>query len=242
MHDTSQEPIKTSQDSINNTILKNLPTADFKRLFSKLQKIDLPVFKYCYHSEQPITHVYFPEYAVASVVSSTSDGHNIEIGIIGNEGMVGVDVLLGVDSSPNACFIQIPNGGYRMTTQAIREEFEQGGELQKSLLRYTHALMTQISQTALCNRLHLIEQRLARWLLMCHDRTKGDVIDLTQEFLSLMLGVNRPTVTVAASILQGAGFIKYSRGKIIMLDREELEDFTCECYKIVKPEYDRIAQ
>ncbi len=102
--------------------------------------------------------------------------------------------------------------------------------------------MIQISQTALCNRLHLIEQRLARWLLMCHDRTEGDVIHLTQEFLALMLGVNRPTVTVAASMLQGAGFIKYSRGKIIVLDREELEDFTCECYQIVKPEFDRIVR
>jgi CRP-like cAMP-binding protein len=242
MHDTSQEPVKISQDSLNNTILRNLPTADFERFFPKLQKVDLPVLTYCYHSEQPIKHVYFPEYAVASVISSTSEGHNVEIGIIGNEGLVGVDVLLGVDSSPNECFIQIPNSGYRMTTQAIREEFEQGGELQKSLLRYIHALMIQISQTALCNRLHLIEQRLARWLLMCHDRTEGDVIHLTQEFLALMLGVNRPTVTVAASMLQGAGFIKYSRGKIIVLDREELEDFTCECYQIVKPEFDRIVR
>ncbi len=129
-----------------------------------------------------------------------------------------------------------------MTTQAIREEFEQGGELQKSLLRYIHALMTQISQTALCNRLHLIEQRLARWLLMSHDRIEGDLIELTQEFLALMLGVNRPTVTVAASVLQGAGFIKYSRGRITVLDREELEDFACECYQIVKPEFDRIAR
>ncbi len=149
---------------------------------------------------------------------------------------------MGVDSTSNQNIIQLPGEALRIKTETIREEFKRGGAFHDLALLYVHALMMQISQTALCNRLHSVEQRLARWLLMCHDRAKGDVLTLTQEFLSYMLGVNRPTVSTAAAILQGGGFIKYSRGKITITDREGLEDFACDCYEVVKPEYDDLGK
>jgi CRP-like cAMP-binding protein len=177
---------------------------------------------------------------MVSVIATTSDGQCAEVGVIGREGIVGVDVLLGVDSTSNESTIQLSDGALRIKTEAVRKEFNKGGAFQKLSLLYIHALMMQISQTALCNRLHTIEQRLARWLLMCHDRSAADELTLTQEFLSIMLGVNRPTVTTSALVLQGGGFIKYTRGKITVLDREGLEDFACDCYDVVRPEYDRL--
>jgi CRP-like cAMP-binding protein len=193
-----------------------------------------------YRADEPIKHVYFTDNAMVSVLATTPDGQSAEVGVIGREGIVGVDVLLGVDSTSNENMVQLPDGALRIKTEVIREVFKRGGAFHDLSLRYIHALMMQISQTALCNRLHSVEQRLSRWLLMCHDRGKDDELTLTQEFLSLMLGVNRPTVTTSAVVLQGGGFIKYTRGKITILDREGLEDFTCDCYQAVKPEYDRL--
>lgn len=169
-----------------------------------------------------------------SIIATTLDGQCAEIGVIGREGIVGVDVFMGVESSSHKNIIQLANGALRISTEEIRKEFNRAGALQKMVLRYMHSFMMQISQTALCNRLHLVDQRLSRWLLMCHDRSPSNELTLTQEFLSIMLGVNRPIVTGAARVLQGRKYIRYSRGNITILDREGLEDFACNCYQVVR--------
>ena len=225
--------------STKNEILNALPEEDLARLSAHLEPVDLPSGRFLYQSLQPITHIYFPNYAVASIVANTSGGRSTEVGIIGREGAVGLDVLMSVDSSPNECMIQIPGDGWRLPTAIVREEFKLCDTVHVSLLRFIHKLMIQISQTTLCNRLHPIEERLSRWLLMSHDRVGGDEISLTQEFLATMLGVNRPSVSIAAGILQTKGFIKYSRGHITVINRRGLEELTCECYRIVKNEYQR---
>ena len=223
-----------------NQILNALPDEDYQRLHNHLEPVELKLGQVLYRPEETITDVYFLNNAMSSVIATTPDGQSAEVGVVGREGIVGIDVLMQVDSSPNEQIIQLPGGALRIRTEIIREEFKRGSAFQDLSLRYIHALLSQISQTALCNRLHSVEQRLSRWLLMCHDRATGDELTLTQEFLAIMLGVNRPTVTTSALILQGGRLIKYSRGKITVLDREGLEDFTCDCYKVVKPEYDHL--
>jgi CRP-like cAMP-binding protein len=198
----------------------------------------MPLGQVLYHPEEPIKYVYFPLNSMASVVATTADGESAEVGVVGCEGMVGVEVLLGVDASSKEVMVQLSNGAWRMTTAAARSEFERVGGFQKVALRFVYSLMTQIGQTALCNRLHAMEQRLARWLLMSHDRAEADESTLTQDFLALMLAVNRPAVTTAAITLQGGGFIKSSRGHITVLDREGLEDFACDCYETVREAYE----
>jgi CRP-like cAMP-binding protein len=230
---------KLTTFSNKNQILNSLPEEDFRRLWVHLEPVELPSGKYIYHPLEPITHVYFPNYAVASIVASTSSGRSAEVGIIGGEGAVGLDVLMSVDSSPNECMIQIPGDGWRITTAALREEFRRCGTVHAALLRFVHKLIIQISQTTLCNRLHTIEERLSRWLLMSHDRVEKDELRLTQEFIAIMLGVNRPSVSISAISLQKRGLIKYSRGNIQILNRPGLENLTCECYQIVKNEYNR---
>lgn len=225
--------------STKNEILNALPAEDFARISAHLEPVELPSGKFLYQALQPITHVYFPNDAVASIVANTSAGRSAEVGIIGCEGAVGLDVLMSVDSSPNECMIQIPGDGWRVMTDVIRDEFRLCDAIHVSLLRFIHKLIIQISQTTLCNRLHLIEERLARWLLMSHDRVSGEKINLTQEFLATMLGVNRPSVSISAGTLQTKGYIKYTRGHITVLDRQGLEKLACECYQIVRNEYDR---
>jgi CRP-like cAMP-binding protein len=218
----------------NNYILNLLPDEEYKRLHPDLELVDLPRGFSIYRADEPIKHVYFPNNAMISVVTNTSSGESIEAGIIGWEGLAGIEVLMGVNSTSNESMVQLADGGLRIKTEAIRKEFDRGETLQKVALRYMHALLLQVSQTALCNRLHSLEQRLSRWLLMCCDRAGSHEIKLTQEFLSIMLGVNRPTVTIAATNLQNAGFIEYSRGRITIVDGKRLEKFTCECYSAVK--------
>jgi CRP-like cAMP-binding protein len=228
-------PGKLPRLETRNYILNTLPDEDYKRLHPGLEEIDLPRGKNIYRPDEPIKYVYFPNSSMISIVTNTSSGESIEAGIIGWEGISGIEVLMGVDSTPNnESMVQIANGAARIKTELIREEFSRGGALQKLALRYMHALLMQVSQTALCNRLHSLEQRLSRWLLMCRDRAGANEVRLTQEFLSIMLGVNRPTVSIAATTLQSAGYIKYSRGRITILDGPKLEKFTCECYSAVK--------
>jgi CRP-like cAMP-binding protein len=174
-----------------------------------------------------------------SLVSQLSDGSSVEVGLTGFEGMAGLPVVLGVDRSPHECMAQIPDGAVRASSRAIINEFKRGGALQHLLLRYAQSLMLQISQVATCNRVHLVEERLARWLLMSQDRCVGDDLPLTQEFIAMMLGVRRAGVTGAAVSLQAEGLISYSRGHITITDRAGLEDFACECYEVVKAEFDR---
>jgi CRP-like cAMP-binding protein len=225
-----------------NQLLNALPPKDFERLSINFEEIDLPLGKYLFRANEPIEYLYFPNNAMGSIVALTSEGQSVEVGVVGFEGVVGIDVLMGVDSTVNESMIQIPGSGLRITAAAARQEFERGGNFQKIMMRYIHSFMSQISQTALCNRLHSTEQRLSRWLLMCHDRTNGNELQLTQEFLGIMLGAHRPSITTSALVLQSSGFIKYRRGWITILDREGLEDFTCDCYQIVKQDDENLPE
>lgn len=225
-----------------NLILNALPKEDYERLLPDLEQVNLDLGQVVYRAEEPIMHLYFPNNAMISVIANTSNGQCAEVGVIGYEGIIGIDALMGSDSTMNENIIQLADGALQIKTAAIREEFKRAGALHDSILRFMRLLMVQISQTALCNRLHTVEERLARWLLMCHDRSATGKLQLTQEFLSIMLGANRATVTLAAITLQHIGYIKYSRGDIAITDREGLESFTCPCYQTVKQEYDRVQK
>jgi len=231
-----------SPSTIKNYILNALPEEDFKRLLPHLTVVELPHGQFLYRPDEPIEYVYFPNNSTASVVAMTADGQCVESAVIGREGMAGINVLMGVDSMPNEIIIQLSGDAMQMSTAAIREEFKRGGAMQDLLMRFMHALMIQIGQTTLCNRLHSTDERLSRWLLMCHDRVDSDQLKLTQEFISIMLGANRARVTMSAISLQNAGFIKYARGNITVTNRKGLENFTCACYKGVKEEYDRFQK
>lgn len=222
----------------NNHILNALSEEDYERLIPHLEQVDLPLSEIIYHPEETIKYLYFLNNGMSSVIATTPLGESVEIGVIGREGIIGVNVLLGISSTPHETLIQQAGEGWRLSTEAIKEEFNRSGALRNSILLFVHALMMQIGQTALCNRLHQIEQRLSRWLLICDDRSDGETLTLRQEFLALMLGSNRPTVSLAAIALQSGGFIKYSRGKINIIDREGLEEFSCDCYQVIKPDYE----
>jgi len=238
----NSNPSTQSRLSTKNYILNALPEEDFNRLLPDLTPVKLPHGQILYRPDEPIEYVYFPNNSVLSVVAITADGQSVESGVIGREGMAGVNVLMGVDSMPNENIIQLADGALRMSTAAVRREFKRGGALHDLLLRFMHALMIQIGQTTLCNRLHSTDQRLSRWLLICHDRSETNEMKLTQEFLAIMLGADRARVTMSAIALQSTGYIKYSRGNIVVTDREGLEDFTCACYQSVKQEYDRFQK
>jgi CRP-like cAMP-binding protein len=187
-----------------------------------------------------LDHMYFPTTAVVSLLYTMENGSTAEMGLAGNDGVVGVALFLGGDTTPNRAVVQIGGSAFRMKAKVLREEFARGGPFQRVLLRYTQTLITQISQTAVCNRLHAVEQRLCRWLLLCHDRVQSDELEMTQEFIANMLGGRRESVTVAAGHLQDAGWIHYARGHISILDRKGLEGAVCECYRIVRDEFDRL--
>jgi len=224
---------------IANRILKNLPSDVSERLSPHLNMIDAHLDMKIYEPYEPITHVYFPINSIASIVASTQAGQMAEVGVVGNEGAGGIDVAMGVDKSPHQSMVQIAGPFQRIEAKHFLEEFGRCGIFHDRILNFVQKMYAQISQTTLCNRLHHVEERLPRWLLMCHDRIAGDVIPLTQEFIALMLGTSRVSVTRAAIDLQEIGYIKYVRGRITILDRPGLEDGACECYKIVKREYDR---
>lgn len=226
--------------STNNYILNNISEEELNRLIPDFEKVDFELGDVLYRAESNIEYLYFPQHLMISMIATTSEGQSAEIGVIGSEGIVGVNYLLGTKISMTDIIIQIANGAFRINVSAAEKEFKRGGKFQELILHFAHLMMMQIGQTALCNRLHTVEERLARWLLMCRDRSKNDELNLTQEFLGIMLGANRATVTLSAINLQSAGFITYSRGKIIIIDREGLENFCCECYEMVKKEYDRI--
>ena len=220
-----------------NRILKSLPPEDLERLRPMLERVTLPRGEVLYRPEQAIPHVYFPDRSMISVVAYTENGQGAEVAVIGNEGATGLDVILGSDNAAHEHITQLPDGALRIKAADIRAEFARGGALNDELLSFTRKLIVQISQTALCNRLHTTEKRLSRWLLMCHDRCDSDVMHLTQEFISIMLGSNRTTVTMTAIELQNAGFISYSRGTLTIVDRKGLEAFTCSCYQTITAAY-----
>jgi CRP-like cAMP-binding protein len=225
---------------IQNKILAALPAKEYARLLPHLTTVSLPLGEILYKTEDRIEYVYFPNSGVVSFVAHMKEGASIEVGLAGSEGMVGLPILFGDDVSQNEAIVQIADGAMRMKASALTEELTRDGELKPLLMRFALALMKQVSQTAACNRNHHIAERLARWLLTCHDRVHGDELKLTQEFIAEMLGTRRSGVSEAAMMLQGAGLIRYSRGHITILDREGLEEFACECYATVKTEFDRL--
>jgi CRP-like cAMP-binding protein len=225
---------------VNNRILSSLPPNEQAHLFGALQPVTLGLGEVLYESGEQMEHIYFPTTSVVSLLYTMEDGSTAEMGLAGNDGLVGIALFLGGDTTPNRAVVQVAGGAFKMKAKTLRDEFARGGALQQVLLRYTQALITQISQTAVCNRLHPVEKRLCRWLLLCHDRVDSDELQMTQEFISNMLGGRRESVTVAAGHLQDAGLILYFRGQISILDRKGLEATTCECYGIVKEEFDRL--
>jgi CRP-like cAMP-binding protein len=219
-----------------NWLLAALPKTEYQRLLPQLEKFPLVFGDVLYEAGDTINHVYFPEEGIISLLSTVENQKVLEVGIVGNEGVAGVPVLLGVRASLNRGLVQSGGMALRMKAPALQKEFKRDGALQKVLHRYIHALLTQISQSAVCNRFHTVEARLARWLLMTHDRVGSDEFRLTQEFLSHMLGVRREGVSKAAGALQKQGFINYSRGYLTVLERAGLEATACKCYRIIKDE------
>jgi CRP-like cAMP-binding protein len=227
-------------EPIENLLLSALPVAEYRRLLPNLWPVTFSLGNVVYESGGHLDYVYFPTTSVVSLLYTTEDGSTAEMGLTGNDGAVGVAVFLGGDTTTNRAVVLITGGAFRMKAKLFQQEFARGAALQHSLLRYTQALITQISQTAVCNRLHSVEKRLCRWMLLCHDRVKSDELLMTQEFISNMLGGRRESVTMAAGHLQDLGLIHYTRGHIRILDRKGLEANACECYRIVKSEYDRL--
>ena len=221
-----------------NRILSGLPEAEISRLAPHLSKVTLEQEQTLLDGK--IKYAYFMEEGLASVVAIVEDGTTVEIGVIGCDGIVGIPILLGAGSAPGRTFIQIAGSGFRIESKILKEEFERPSELRKYLQKYIHAYLVQTSQTAVCNRLHNIEERLSRWLLTCHDRMESDRLHLTHAFLGQMLGAPRTTVTLAAGLLHRAEFIDYARGIVIIKNRKGLEDTACECYRTVRNEFRRL--
>ena len=227
---------------MDNRLLAVLPGDVRARVDAALEPVALALGDVVYDAGGRMAHIYFPTTAVVSLIYTMKDGATAEMGLVGNEGLVGIALFMGGETTPNQAVAQVAGRGLRMTRQALLDEFRRGGPFQLALLRYTQALITQISQTAVCNRLHPVEKRLCRWLLLTHDRVPSDELLMTQEFIAHMLGVRREGVTGAAHHLQQAGLIRYARGHITILDRARLEAAACECYGVVKAELDRLLR
>lgn len=226
--------------AIGNWLLDALPNEDYGRLSKQLQPVSFTLGEVVYESGGQMDHVYFPTTCHVSLLYTMINGVTAEMGLVGNEGVVGIALFMGGDTTPNRAVVQGAGRALKLRAKELHEEFGRGREFQLLLLRYTQALITQISQTAVCNRLHSVEQRLCRWLLMTHDRTHSDELQMTQEFISHMLGVRREGVTHAAQNLQEQGLISYVRGHIKIVDRVGLESQVCECYEVVRTEHRRI--
>jgi CRP-like cAMP-binding protein len=224
-----------------NRILAALPAEEYERLLPHLKSVALDYKQVLYEPHKIIRYSYFPEDSVISMVTTLVDKTVVEVGLAGREGMVCVATFLGVNSTPHQGIVQGQGSAARIKASALRDEFKRGGRLQELLLRYTQAHLVQIAQTSVCNRLHALEARLSRWLLMIHDRVDGDRFQLTQDIISMMLGAQRTGVTDAAGSLQKKGVIGYSRGRMAVLDRQKLEETACECYWTIREEYERLA-
>jgi CRP-like cAMP-binding protein len=223
-----------------NKLLAALPEADWQRWLPNLEPIDMALGEVLYESGATLSHVYFPTTAIVSLLYVMQNGASAEIAVAGNEAIVGISLFMGGESTPSRAVVQSAGRALRMKAQTLKDEFNSNGVVLHLLLRYTQALITQMAQTAVCNRHHSLDQQLCRWLLLSLDRLQGDQLVMTQELIANMLGVRREGVTEAALKLQKAGLINYARGRIKVLDRSGLEALTCECYEVVKKEYDRL--
>ena len=223
-----------------NHLLGALGESEREHLFSHLELVPMRLGEVIYESGSPLEHVYFPTNCIISLLYVMEDGASAEIAIVGCEGMVGVALFMGGESTPSRAVVQSAGHAYRLSGKLVKEEFVRAGAMQYLLLRYTQALLTQMAQTAVCNRHHSVDQQLCRWLLLSLDRLASNDLTMTQELIANMLGVRREGVTEAAGKLQAAGLIRYSRGHITVLDRPRLEARVCECYAVVKKEFDRL--
>ncbi len=228
------------QDPHQNHLLDALLKVDYDRLFPNLELIELQLGEVVCESGSKLKHVYFPTTSIVSLLYVMEDGASAEIAVVGNEGILGIPVFMGGETTPSRAVVQSAGHSYRLRAQLLKNEFNRAGPLQRLLLRYTQALITQMAQTAVCNRHHSVEQQLCRWLLLSIDRLPGHELIMTQELIANMLGVRREGVTEAAGKLQALGLINYRRGHISVLDRTGLEKRSCECYQVVKTEYDRL--
>jgi CRP-like cAMP-binding protein len=226
-------------DPLQNHLLAALPPTEWQRWLPQLEAVAMPLGFVLYESGSTLSHVYFPTTALVSLLYVMENGASAEIAIVGNEGLVGISLFMGGESTPSRAVVQSAGDGFRLRAQTIREDFNRSPVLHL-LLRYTQALITQMAQTAVCNRHHSLDQQLCRWLLLSLDRLQGNELVMTQELIANMLGVRREGVTEGALKLQAAGLIRYARGHIVILDRQGLEKRTCECYAVVKKEYDRL--
>jgi CRP-like cAMP-binding protein len=229
-----------SHSPTQNHLLGALPIEVQNRLFSHLEGVSLPLGKVLYESGDTLRHVHFPTDSIVSLLYVMESGASAEISVVGNEGLIGVAVFMGGESTPSRAIVQSGGYAYRMSGQHLKDEFNRHGELQQLMLRYTQSLITQMAQTAVCNRHHSIDQQLCRWLLLSLDRLPSNRLTMTQELIANMLGVRREGVTDAAGKLQNLNVIEYSRGQITVLDRAKLETLSCECYAVVKKETDRL--
>ncbi len=226
--------IEAPELTLQNHILAALSTETYERIAPHIEVVPFPHAKILYEMGDPIEYVYFPFNAMISLVTEMADGKVVEVGLVGSDGLSGVLGFMGEETSPDRALVQIADGGARCKLAVLKEEFNRGGDLQTVILRYARMLMKQISRTAACNASHVAEERLSRWLLMCHDRVHSLDLALTQEFLAEMLGTRRATVSLAAMVLQTEGLITYNRGHIRITDLQGLEDFTCECYMALR--------
>jgi CRP-like cAMP-binding protein len=223
-----------------NHLLAALPDAEAQRWLPQLERVDMPLGQVLYESGSTLSHVYFPTTAIVSLLYVMENGASAEIAVVGNEGIVGISLFMGGDSTSSRAVVQSAGLGFRLKAQAMKDDFNRAGPVLHLLLRYTQALITQMAQTAVCNRHHSLDQQLCRWLLLSLDRLQGNELVMTQELIANMLGVRREGVTEGALKLQQAGLIRYARGRISVLDRDGLQKRSCECYAVVKKEYDRL--
>jgi CRP-like cAMP-binding protein len=227
-------------DPRQNHLLNALPAVEYERLLSHLERVSMPLGNVLYESGGELRHVYFPTTSIVSLLYVMENGASAEIAVVGNEGIIGVALFMGGGTMPNRAVVQSAGYAYRLRGSLMQQEFDRYGALLHLLLRYTQALITQMAQTAVCNRHHSLDQQLCRWLLLSLDRLSGNELTMTQELIANMLGVRREGVTEAAGKLQQAGLIEYRRGHIRVLNREGLEARVCECYQVVKTEFDRL--
>jgi CRP-like cAMP-binding protein len=230
----------TSPNPQLNHLLAALPHDEWARWQAALEPVELPLGKVLYESGRAMTHVYFPTTSIVSLLYVMADGASAEIAVVGNEGIVGIALFMGGESTPSRAVVQSAGLGFRMRGELLKDEFNRSGPVLHLLLRYTQALITQMAQTAVCNRHHSLDQQLCRWLLLSLDRLQEPELQMTQELIANMLGVRREGVTEAAANLQRAGLIQYRRGHITVVDRQGLEQRTCECYAVVRKEYERL--
>jgi CRP-like cAMP-binding protein len=234
------KPPSGSNAPKDNRLLAALPEADYQRLLPFLEPVALPLGMAVYESGAAQGYVYFPTGSIVSLLYVLADGASAEIAVTGSEGMVGIALFMGGETTPSRAVVQSAGHGFRLRASVMKAEFERGGALQHLLLRFTQALITQMTQTAVCNRHHEVHQQLCRWLLLSLDRLASNELVMTQELIANMLGVRREGVAEAAGKLQAEGLIQYNRGRITVLDRPQLEARVCECYAVVKKEYDRL--